>query len=117
METGRAAAVLRKELKERFLGEFTPYEQAYFLRTAREAILQKRYRASEDLFHYCYCLTLKERFRGISAGREDGVLRYLLVEGSRDLDDAVRLYEERLEKDRLPVPDQDGKRFLESLSG
>ncbi len=55
---------LRKELKERFIRDLTPAEKALFLRKAKEAIFRKGYRATEDLFHYCYFLTVKERLRG-----------------------------------------------------
>jgi hypothetical protein len=44
-------------------------------------------------------------------------MRFLLVEGMRDLDDAVKLYESRLEKSKLAKPDPSGRRYLEYFSG
>ncbi len=107
------APPLRKELKEMFLQELTPPERLFFLKKAREAIILKRYPASEDLFHYCYFLTLRERLRGIERG--GGYLRFLLVEGRRETEEAVRLYQERLEARRLPEPDGEGGGFLQYL--
>ena len=70
---------LRKELKEKFLRDLNPSERLLFLKKAKEAITVKGYRASEDLFHYCYYLTMQERFRGITPGSDEGMLRFLLV--------------------------------------
>lgn len=107
---------IRKELKEKFLRELTPAEKVFFLRKAREAVAIKRYRPSEDLFHYCYFLTLRQRLRGIRPASVEGYLRFLLVEGAREVEDAVRLYEERLDADRLPAPSGEGERFIEFFS-
>jgi len=109
-------AFLRRELKEKFIRELSPSEKLFFLKKAKEAITQKGYQAGEDLFHYCYFLTLKERFRGISAQRDEGFLRFLLVEGTKDIEEAIKLYEERLEKKRLTHPDVEGYKFLEYFS-
>jgi hypothetical protein len=105
-----------RELKEKFLMELTPAEKAFFLRKAREAVAVKRYRPSEDLFHYCYFLTLRERLRGIRPASGEGYLRFLRVEGDREVDDAVRLYEERLHAHRLPAPSDEGEKFIEFFS-
>lgn len=107
---------LRKELKEKFLRDLNPSERIFFLKKAKEAISQKRYRASEDLFHYCYYLTLQERFRGISPDRDNGMLRFLLVEGKKEMEEAISLYEARLEETRLSLPDLNGERFIEYFS-
>ena len=107
---------LREELKEKFLRDLTPSEKLFFLKKAKEAIALKGYPACEDLFHYCYFLTLKERFRSISAEGGEGYLRFLLVEGKKDVEDAIKLYEERLEENKLPEPDKKGYKFLEYFS-
>lgn len=109
--------MLGKELRERFQSELAPSEKAFFLRKAREAIAEKGYRAGPDLFHYCWFLTLKERLRRIRPHRDNGHLRLLLIEGVRDVEEAVRLYRERLEAGRLKVPDAEGERFLQNLKG
>jgi len=108
--------MIRPEHKEIFLKELTAPEQAFFLKTAREAINVKRYRTSEDLFHYCYFMTMKERMKTISPTRGEGMLRFLLVEGAKDIDDALKIYIERLEKSRGPSPDPSGQRFIEYFS-
>lgn len=107
---------LRKELKEKFIQDLNPSEKLFFLKKAQEAIMQRGYPACEDLFHYCYFLTLKERFRSISPQRGNGYLRFLLVEGTRDIDEAITLYEERLEKKKLSKPDVKGYQVIEHLS-
>lgn len=108
--------MIRRELKERFLHELTPAEKAFFLKTARAAINLKRYRPSEDLFHYCYFMTMKERMRTIRPSRSDGMLRILLVEGTKEIEDALAIYTERLEKAKCPEPDPSGERFIEYFS-
>jgi hypothetical protein len=107
---------LRKELKEKFIRDMTPSEKLFFLKKAREAITLKGYPACEDLFSYCYFLTLKERFRSISTQGGEGYLRFLVVEGTKDVEDAIKLYEERLEKKKLSTPDSKGYKFLEYFS-
>lgn len=109
--------MLRQELRVKFIEELSPPEKAFFLKTAREAIALKGYRPSEDLFHYCYFLTLRERLKGIIPGREEGGLRFLVVEGMRDVEDAVRLYRERLESTGSSPPEENGAGFIEYLSG
>jgi hypothetical protein len=108
---------LRKELKEKFLEEFTPSERAFFLNRAREAVNVKRYRPSEDLFHYCYFLTMRERLRAMGAQRGEGYARVLLIEGMKDVEEALRLYEERLEAGKLPEGKRSAEKFIEFLSG
>ena len=107
---------LRKELKEKFLRDLNPAERIFFLKKAKEALQQKGYLASEDLFHYCYYLTLQERFRGIRPERDDGMLRFLLVEGKKEMEEAIKLYEARLEDTKLPFPDEEGIQFIEFFS-
>jgi len=107
---------LRKELKEKFLRDLNPSERFFFLKRAKEAIQVKGYPADEDLFHYCYYLTARERFRKITPGRDEGMLRLLLVEGKKDVEEAINLYGSRLEKKKLPAPDVIGSRFIEYFS-
>jgi len=107
---------LRQELKGKFIQELTHSEKLFFLKKARESITVKGYQVSEDLFHYCYFLTLRERFRRINSFDDAGYLRLLLVEGTRDTENAARLYEEKLEKKKLSTPEADSCRFMEYLS-
>ncbi len=107
---------IRKELKERFIRELSASEKPFFLQQAREAVSVRGYPVTEDLFHYCYFLTLKERFRAVNTQGGAGYLRFLYVEGMRDVEDAIRLYAERLEKRKLPQPDLRGGEFIEYLS-
>jgi hypothetical protein len=110
--------LLRQELKKKFIQELTPSEKIFFLKKAQESILLKGYQACEDLFHYCYFLSLEERFRSISPfkGEGEGYLRFLLVEGTKDIENAVTLYEEKLEKKKLSTPDVKSYQFIEFLS-
>jgi hypothetical protein len=107
---------LRKELKEKFLQEFTPSEKLFFLKTAREAITLKGYQAGEDLFCFCYFHTLKERIRGLSPQLSEGYVRLLFVEGTKDIEKTIKMYEERLEKKKLLNPDPAGSTFIEYFS-
>ena len=102
-----------KILKEKFLRELDPSEKLFFLKKTRECIADRGYPAGEDLFYYCYFLTLKERFRNISPSGSEGYTRLLLVEGTRDIDEAIKLYEKRLGKSRRLKPDPTGRRYLE----
>jgi len=77
----------------------------------------KGYQASEDLFFYCYYLSLGERFRAISPERDQGMLRFLLVEGKKEVEETIKLYESRLEETKLTLPDAKGLKFIEYFSG
>jgi hypothetical protein len=105
-----------KALKEKFLRELDASEKVFFLKKTRECVIDRGYLAGEDLFYYCYFLTLRERFRKINPSGGEGYMRFLLVEGIRDLDDAIKLYESKLEKSRLPKPDPVGRRYLDYFS-
>lgn len=107
---------LRKELKEKFIQDLSPSEKLFFLKKAKDAIMLKGYQACEDLFNYCYFLTLKERFRSIIPQRGEGYLRFLLVEGTKDIEGAIQLYEEKLERRKLPKPGTKDYQFLEYFS-
>ena len=96
---------IRKELKEKFIRDLTPGEQRFFLKKAREATTQKGYPVCEDLFHYCYFLTMRERLSGIDSYGGEGYMRFLLVETRRDTEQEVRFYEEQLESRKRPHPD------------
>jgi hypothetical protein len=108
--------MIRRELKEKFQKELTVAEKASFLKTAREAVSAKRYRPSEDLFHYCYFITMKERVKAISPSRGDGMLRILLVEGTIEIDDALKIYHERLEESKGAATDPLGEKFIECFN-
>ena len=108
--------MIRRELKDKFLGELTPSERVFFLKKAREAVRLKGYRPGEDLFWYCFYLTLGERLRGIGSQGE-GYVKYLFVHGVKDIEDAVKMYEERLEKSKQPSPHPEGEKFMEYFSG
>ena len=108
--------MIRKEHKEKVLQELTAAEQAFFLKTAREAIRSKGYRPSEDLFYYCYFRTIKERVKTIHPSRGNGMLRVLLVEGTKDIDDTLKIYIHRLEETKGPTPDPSGDTFIEYFS-
>lgn len=95
----------------------TPSEKLYFLKKAREAIIGKGYPAGEDLFYFCYFNTMKERLRGINTRGGEGFMRVLLVEGKKEVEDTIKLYEERLEEKKQPVPDHKGYEFIEYFSG
>jgi len=107
---------MKEVLKEKFLSELTTPERIFFLRKAKEAVEQKGYPAGEDLFYYCYFLTLRERMRGIGTARGEGYVRVLLVEGTKEIEETLKMYEERLEKRKTVSPDPEALRFIEYLS-
>jgi hypothetical protein len=107
---------LRKELKEKFLRDLNPSERVFFLKRAKEAIMIKGYQASEDLFFYCYYFSLRERFRNISPECDQGMLRFLLVEGKKEVEEMIKLHESRLEDTKLSLPDDKGLKFIEYFS-
>lgn len=89
-----------REIAKKFLKELTPSEQYYFLNKVNEALFRDRYTPNEDLFYYCYFLTLKERFRNFRPLGAEGYIRYLYAEGLKDLEDLIRIYKERIELKR-----------------
>jgi hypothetical protein len=109
------SAILRRELKEKFLREFTPSERVFFLKKAKEAILLQCYPPNEELFYYCYFLTLKERLRRLIFDNTEAYARFLLVETMKEMEDTIKYYHQRLESQRLPRPDVKGMRFIEYL--
>lgn len=111
------ASLRWKELKVKFLREFLPTEQHFFLKQAREAVRDKGYPVGEDLFHYCYFLTLKERMRTICPFGGEGYMRYLFVEATRDIDREVRYFEKRLDEKKRPAADAVEHRLIERFLG
>ena len=107
---------MKEVLKEKFLSELTPPERIFFLRKAKEAVGKKGYPAGEDLFYYCYFLTLRERMRGIGTAGGEGYVRVLLVEGTKEIEETLKTYEERLETRKTISPDPEALRFIEYLS-
>ncbi|MCX7724077.1 MAG: hypothetical protein N2042_02375 [Thermodesulfovibrio sp.] len=92
--------VFNKEIAKKLLKELSPSEQYYFLNKVSEAVYKEGYTPDEDLFYYCYFLTLKERFRNITSYRTTGYLRYIYAEGLKDVEDSIRLYKERIDSKR-----------------
>jgi hypothetical protein len=43
-------------------------------------------------------------------------MRFLLVEGTKDLEEAIKMYEDILEKNKLSAPDPAGYKFIEHFS-
>lgn len=113
MTTG--GSVWRSELKERLMRDFSAAERTFFLKAASEAVLRKGYRAGDDLCQYCYYLTLRERIRGIDVQGGPGYMRFLHAEGAKDVEDAIRMYGERLELTKRSSPDPGAAEFLERL--
>ncbi len=106
-----------KELKAKFLREFTANEQIFFLKKARECVNQKGYPVSEDLFNYCYFLTLRERLRLIDLQGGEGLMRFVLVESRKEIEDEVKVFVRRLEEKKLPVTDATDSRLIEHILG
>ncbi len=104
------------ELKEKFLREFTPSEQLFFLKKARECVHIKGYPASEDLFNYCYLLTILERLRLIDPHGCEGFVRLMLVQSQKEAQGEMKVYERRLEAKKLPTSDRSSSRLLEYLA-
>jgi hypothetical protein len=107
---------MNEALKEKFLNDLKPLERAFFLRRAKEAIERKGYPTGEDLFYYCYFLTLRERMRGIGTGPGEGYVRAMLAAGTKETDEAIGIYEACLEKSKRIPPDPDALRFIQYLS-
>ncbi len=105
-----------RELKTKFLRELTPAEQLFFLKKARESATQKGYPVGEDLFNYCYFVTLRERLRLIDTQGGEGYMRFLHVESRKEIDVEVKVYEKRLEERKLSGVDPSGVKLLEYMS-
>jgi hypothetical protein len=107
---------MKEVLKEKFLSELTLSERVYFLRKAREAVGQKGYQAGEDLFYYCYFLTLRQRMNSIVTAGGEAFVKVLLVEGTKEIEETIKMYEERLEKRKTEYHDAEALRFIEYFS-
>lgn len=105
-----------RELKQRFLRELSPPEQFFFLKKAQECVQERGYRVSEDLFHYCFFLTVNERLRSIGSGGGEGMLRVMLVLSRKDMTDEIAVLERRLEQTKLAAPDRRLAGLLEYLA-
>jgi hypothetical protein len=104
------------ELKAKFLRDFFPNEQIFFLKKARECVAERGYPVSEDLFNYCYFLTIRERLRLIGSADGEGLMRFMLVESRREIDEEVRALEKRLEGQKRQFPGDEERQLLEFLS-
>jgi phage regulator Rha-like protein len=102
-------------LKEQFIEEFTLLERIYFIKKAREAILIDRYAPGEDLYYYCYFLTQKKRIESISSAGSTGVFRYLAVEANKDIEDTIKTYKIRLDKNKKFVSYEETEQFIKYL--
>jgi hypothetical protein len=102
-------------LKEQFLGEFSLAERIYFIKKARKAILIDHYIPGEDLYYYCYFLTQKKRIESISPAGSTGVFRYLAVEAHKDIEDTIKTYKTRLEKNKNFISYEETEQFIEYL--
>lgn len=107
---------LFKELKVKFIREFTATEKLFFLQKAEEALNHKGYPVSEDLYYYCYFLTVKERLKNTKSSGSEGYLRLLLVHGMKEIEDAIKLHEQRLIDKRRSIPDNRGLEFIDFFS-
>ena len=54
--------------------------------------------------------------RSIWTARGEGYVKVLLVEGTKEIEETIKLYEERLEKRKTISPDPEALRFIQYLS-
>lgn len=106
-----------RELKAKFLRDLLPAEQLFFLKQARECVTVKGYPVSEDLFHYCYFLTLRERIRLVDPRDGEGVMRFSLVESRKEVEGELKVCEQRLESRKEPVSPAAANRLIEYPAG
>lgn len=109
-------SLLWKELKEKFIQDLNSTERCFFLKKAKEVMMVRGYPACEDLYHYCYFLTMKERIRNIHAQGGSGLLRFIIVEGIKEVEEAIKLYQDKLEKKKLNISEIKDYNFLEFFS-
>jgi hypothetical protein len=103
------------ELKAQFLRDFLPAEQVFFLKKARECVIEKGYPVSEDLFNYCSFLTLRERLRLIDSAYGEGLMRFMLVESRKEIEDEVKTLEKRLEEQTQKASPEESRLMIELL--
>lgn len=106
-----------KELKAKFLRDFLPGEQLFFLKKARECVSERGYPVSEDLFNYCCFLTLRERLSLIHSQDGEGLMRFMLVQSRGEIEGEVKVLEKRLEERKRPVAinGEEGRLLIEFL--
>ncbi|MCX8030913.1 MAG: hypothetical protein N3A59_04945 [Thermodesulfovibrionales bacterium] len=104
---------LRPELKEKFIKDFALSEKIFFLSKAKEAIFQKGYPACEDLYYFCYFLTLKQRLSNINTAGIYGFQKILLVYGKKDIEDMIKIHEDRLKDMKKDYLDSRDIEFIE----
>ena len=102
-------------LKEQFLREFTPAERLFFLKKAKEAVFIDGYVPGEDLYQYCYFSTQMKRIESLIDPRSSGMVRFLSVECRKDIEDALKIYKARLEKNKRPTSFEERDNFIRSL--
>lgn len=73
------------------------------------------YVPGEDLYLYCYFLTQKKRLESMKDPHATGLVRYLAVEGGKDIEDALKIYKDRLEKSKRMVSFKEREHFLRYL--
>lgn len=86
-------------LKEKLLQDLTPSERWFFLKTARE-YLMKGYPPTENLFYYCYFLTLERRLKELSLLGGNGLMRYLMAHTGAGLMDSLKRYKKLIEEEK-----------------
>ncbi len=86
-------------LKEKLLQELTPSERWFFLKTAKEHLLQG-YPPTENLFYYCYFLTLERRLKELSTFQGNALMRYLMAHTEADLMDSLKRYRKLIEEEK-----------------
>lgn len=102
-------------LKEQFLREFSHSERLYFIKKTKEAIFIDGYVPGEDLYQYCYFLTQKKRLELLSDPGSAGIVRYLAVEGKRDIEETIKTYKALLEKNKHTSSFEERERFIRFL--
>ena len=106
---------LSPHLKEQFLREFTASERYFFLKKAQESVFIDGYVPGEDLYQYCYFLTQKKRLESLSDPHASGLVRYLAVEGRKEIEEAVTIYKNRLEKNKRMLSFEEREHFVRYL--
>ncbi len=86
------------EIAKKFIKELTPSEQFVFLKKVKEAVYIEKYIPDENLFYYCYFLTLRERIRALLPYRTNGLIRYTFAETLKEIEDCIKEYKEKLRK-------------------
>jgi len=88
-----------KFLKEKLLKELTPAEKWFFMKTAKEHIMQG-YPPTENLFYYCYFLTLEYRLKELINFNNDAIARYTMAYAMADIKSSLKNYRNRIDSER-----------------